>query len=73
MHGSIQYPKLHRLSGLPVCTVRGGNYDDLISLVNEVHKLFAKEDCQRPKEREQANFEQGLYGGWFDHGGGGEN
>jgi hypothetical protein len=38
--------------------------------VDEVHKLFAKEDCQRPKEREQADFEQGLDGGWFDHGGG---
>jgi len=28
-----------------------------------------KEDCQRSKEREHANFEQGLYGGWVDHGG----
>jgi hypothetical protein len=33
--------------------------------------LVPKEHCQRPKEREQANFEQGLDGGWFDHGGGG--
>ena len=37
-------------------------------MVDEVHKLFAKDDCQRPKEREQADFEQGLDGGWFDHG-----
>lgn len=68
MHGGVQYPQLHRFSGFPVCAVRSGNYDDLISLVNEVHKLFAKEDCQRSKEREHANFEQGLNGGWVDHG-----
>jgi len=31
--------------------------------------LVPKEDCQRPKEREHGDFEQGLDGGWFDHGG----